>query len=123
MDRSGSENLADKSGGTARIRLRAGLDAALICGTAALVALLAPSEGRLAAAMGALGIGILLFVLRRSSDFDELARRARRRERELEGRGLSLSEWHAGASLEPWQTRRARHSAQKPHGPPPPHAP
>lgn len=123
MDRPGSENMSEKPGGASRIRLRAGLDAVLICGAAAFIALLAPAEGRLAAAMGALGVGILLFVLRRSADFDELARRARRREQKLEGRGISLSEWHSGASLEPWEKRLARHSTQKPHGPPPSHTP
>ena len=57
-------------------------------------------------ATAALGLGILFYVVRRDRDLSRFAAQARWRERAVEGKGVTLSDWKDGAALEPWPRRR-----------------
>ena len=52
------------------------------------------------------GLGLALFLARRGRDLRQLASADDWRAQALEGRGLSLAEWHAGAELPNWTERR-----------------
>lgn len=52
------------------------------------------------------GGGIILYLLRRWQDLEALARADRWRSDALQGRGISLEDWHNGRNLAPWTERR-----------------
>jgi len=105
---------ARRSGALARrARVRARLDM-FVVGAATAGAALAgrsPHEA-LMAASAALSLGILFYVVRRDRDMSAIAGQDRWRDEALEGRGLSLKEWQAGADLAPWESRRGSHPEQ-----------
>lgn len=99
---------ARRSGALARrARLRARLDIVLV-GAATAGAAFAGSNPHeaLMAASAVLSLGILFYVFRRDRDVSALAGQDRWRDEAVEGRGLSLTDWQAGAELPPWESRR-----------------
>lgn len=52
------------------------------------------------------GIGVPLYITRRSRDLRLLTHAQDWRRRALEGRGTSLADWHGGGKLPPWADRR-----------------
>ena len=89
-----------------RVRLRARLDAAAVAvATAGAAALGDTAEMAMMAALAALSLGILAYVIRRDRDFSRFAAHERWRERALDGKGVSLSDWKAGATPQPWPRR------------------
>jgi hypothetical protein len=105
---------ARRSGALARrARLRARLDMFLV-GAATAGAALGGSDAHeaLMAASAALSLGILFYVVRRDRDVSALAGQGRWRDEALQGRGLSLKDWQAGAELAPWETRRGSRPQQ-----------
>lgn len=83
-----------------RARRRARTDA-LLLGLATLAAGALPSDPvhSLKAAALLLSVGLMLFLWRRGRDLDAVARARARAARALDGRGISLSDWHAGRPL------------------------
>jgi hypothetical protein len=65
----------------------------------------ATSHEALLGGTAALALGILFYVVRRDRDLVDLAARARWRERAVEGRGVPVSAWRAGARLPAWEKR------------------
>ena len=63
-----------------------------------------PAESMMAA-LCALSLGILVYVIRRDRDLRRLAAQQRWRDRALAGKGVSLSDWRAGISPQPWPHR------------------
>lgn len=89
-----------------RIRMRARLDAILIVLLTVAAAYLGHTPGEsMIGATAALSLGILFYVIRRDRDLSRFARHERWRDRALEGKGVSLAQWKAGAPLEPWPRR------------------
>lgn len=96
-----------------RVRRRARLDAVLVVAATAGGAWLGQASAgagaggeSLMGATAALGLGILFYVVRRDRDLSRFAAQARWRERAVEGKGVTLSDWKDGAALEPWPRRR-----------------
>jgi hypothetical protein len=90
-----------------RIRRRAQVDAVILVLHSIAFSLLAPDlHDRLLYGVAALSVGILVFMIRRSHDVATLARAERWRGEMLDGRGVSLADWHRGARLPAWQARR-----------------
>jgi hypothetical protein len=83
-----------------RARRRARTDALLLAlATLAAGAVPAdPARGLKAAAL-LLSAGLLIFLWRRGRDLDAVARARAGAQRALDGRGLSLSDWHTGRPL------------------------
>ena len=95
-----------------RVRRRARLDAVLVVAATAGGAWLGQMSGgaggeSLMGATAALGLGILFYVVRRDRDLSRFAAQARWRERAVEGKGVTLSDWKDGAALEPWPRRQS----------------
>jgi hypothetical protein len=88
------------------IHRRARLDILLVAGAAAGAAWLgrSPAESMMAA-LCALSLGILAYVIRRDRDLRRLAVQRRWRDRALAGKGVSLSDWRAGITPLPWPRR------------------
>ncbi len=89
-----------------RARLRTRRDGLLLIALAlGIPALIEPGAlalaERLMLAIALIGIGQLLFVWRRRSDLDVIARAQRRQARALARQGVSVAQWHAGAPLPP----------------------
>jgi hypothetical protein len=90
-----------------QVRRRAQADMALLAGLTGGAALLgATTHEAILAGTAALSLGLLGYVVRRDRDLVALARAARWRESAVEGRGLPLSAWRAGAPLGAWAARR-----------------
>jgi hypothetical protein len=90
-----------------RLKRRALFDLLLVGLASAAAALLAETAwGALEAAMIALSLGLLAFVIRRDRDLTRHARRGRWRERAVEGKGVSMTAWREGARLVPWGERQ-----------------
>ncbi|WP_448579336.1 hypothetical protein [Thermaurantiacus sp.] len=89
-----------------RLKLRAVLDAAWL---GALVAgmpfLFAQTLDALVATLAAGGGAIVIYMGRRNQDLERYAEDARTRNARFRSRGISLSDWHAGASVPPWEER------------------
>lgn len=83
-----------------RARRRARAEGVLLALTTVGVALCWPDpvSGLTAAAL-TLSAGLLLFLWRRGRDLDAVARARHAESRALEGRGISLADWHAGRPL------------------------
>ncbi|WP_448584989.1 hypothetical protein [Thermaurantiacus sp.] len=93
-----------------RLRRRAIAEALILCAGVVLVpALVADPLDALLAALAAAGAAIVIFLARRSNDLATYAREARARNRALEGHGVPLAAWHAGAPLGPWMERQPVH--------------
>jgi hypothetical protein len=88
------------------IHRRARLDIVLVAGGSAGAAWLgsSPAESMMAA-LCALSLGILVYVIRRDRDLRRLAAHQSWRDRALAGKGVSLSDWRAGISPQPWPHR------------------
>lgn len=94
-----------------RLRRRAGLDALLVLLATSGASLWGEhSADRLLAGIFTLSLGILAFVMRRGGDVARLAQAGRWREEAVAGRGLTLSQWHAGVPLARWAERPAAHT-------------
>jgi hypothetical protein len=92
-----------------RARWRAKLDMVLIAlGTGFATMIGKSSHEALMAGSLALSLGILAYVIRRDRDLTALAGEGRWRDAALEGQGLPIPAWRAGASLDPWEVRRSR---------------
>lgn len=83
-----------------RARRRAALEGGLLGLLTLAVAAAAedPVDGLLSAAL-LLSAGLILFLWRRGRDLDAVARARAQAARSLDGRGLSLADWHAGRPL------------------------
>ncbi|TPE60568.1 hypothetical protein FJQ54_11280 [Sandaracinobacter neustonicus] len=96
-----------------QVRWRARLDAALVLAFTAGGAWLGQGPGEaLMGATAALGLGILFYVIRRDRDLNRLAAHARWRDRAVEGKGITLSEWKGGARMDPWPRRQSAPSGR-----------
>jgi hypothetical protein len=87
---------------------RATLDAIGIGGIAVLLAALAPDgHAALLSSVAAIGVGILVFVVRRNADLAQVLEARAAARAALAGKGLSLADWHGGVALPPWPERVA----------------
>lgn len=88
-------------------RIRAATDLlVLLLATAAASRLGETAYDHMLAATAMLSVAVLVFVFRRGRDLEQLALARRWREEAVEGRGISISRWRAGESLEGWEARR-----------------
>jgi hypothetical protein len=95
-----------------RIRRRALGDAALLGLAVAAAPLLGDGPMQaLLATVAAGGAAIIVYVARRSRDFEAFSRTARAREAQFRARGIPLAAWHGGEPLEAW-TARAPHASE-----------
>jgi hypothetical protein len=95
----------------AKIRRNAVLDAGVLVGATVLVTLpVADMHQSLLAGIAAASLGLLIFVIRRGNDLEQLARANRKRAAHLSGKGISLKDWHAGVPLDGWAERQGNQS-------------
>lgn len=106
------ESLAALAAARRRLKLRAVLDAlwlgALVAG---LPFLFAHTLDALVATLAAGGGAIVFYMGRRSEDLERYAEDARARNARFRSRGISLSDWHGGQSLPPWEERAHQSTA------------
>lgn len=89
-----------------RLRQRALADALMLtAGVAAAPLLFTELPDRLLAGIAAAGAALVVFLARRDQDLAAAAEAARAARHAMDGRGISLSEWHAGAELPAWAAR------------------
>lgn len=88
------------------LRIRAFVDLALVIALSGLpVAMIADPHEAILVALVVAAVGIVWFVARREADMARRAAADRWRIEAVEGRGVSLAEWHSGAALAPWGAR------------------
>lgn len=91
-----------------RIRRRALADAAFVVLVTFLVSIpVAQTHDSLLVGIATASIGLLFFMVRRSSDLARVADAVRADRLRLEGKGMSLADWRAGKPMPTWSERRA----------------
>ncbi len=89
-----------------RIRRRAVADAFIVILLTFLVTIpVAEAHDSLLVGIAAASVGLLYFMVRRSTDFSHIAAAVREDARRLSGKGMSLSDWRDGKPLPPWAER------------------
>ncbi len=97
----------DRAAFRRHLRKRALLDAIAIALAAfAVTQPVANPHDSLLLGIATVGLGMMLFIVRRNRDFAHFVQAVRQRERALDGSGISLAEWHQGKPLRPWQERQ-----------------
>jgi predicted MFS family arabinose efflux permease len=89
-----------------RLRRRAFADAVLLLAAVIVLPLLfEDAEHAILAGIATAGAALVIFLARRDQDMNEAAQAAAAARHALDGRGISLADWHGGMALDPWSER------------------
>lgn len=89
-----------------KLRRKAALESLLLLAVAAGALYFTPGlKLALILTLAVVALGLPLFILRRGQDLRQLTESANWRQKALEGRGISLADWHKGTELPTWTDR------------------